>query len=207
MFGLKVGAAFAITAFVYWAGWVWATLPFGSKLFLRMAFVIPLVSLIALGAAAIALAGLLRANFRRQALRILGLSLAVVGGTVLGMWSGPIHKMQRIRHVAPAAMPLVRALESFEQREHRPPKDLTELVPAYMAALPSTGMGGYSEWEYITGPDARDLYDGNAWVLVVFTGGPGINFDKLMYFPNQRYPQVGHGGWIERIGAWGYVHE
>lgn len=114
MFGLKVGAAFAITAFVYWAGWVWATLPFGSKLFLRMAFVIPLVSLIALGAAAIALAGLLRANFRRQALRILGLSLAVVGGTVLGMWSGPIHKMQRIRHVAPAAMPLVRALESFE---------------------------------------------------------------------------------------------
>lgn len=76
-----------------------------------------------------------------------------------------------------------------------------------MAALPSTGMGGYSEWEYITGPDARDLYDGNAWVLVVFTGGPGINFDKLMYFPNQRYPQVGHGGWIERIGAWGYVHE
>lgn len=207
MFALKVGAAFALTAFLYWAGWVWATLPFGSNLFLGMAFVIPLVSLIALGTAAVALAGLFRADFRRLALQILGLSLAVVGGTVLGMWSGPIHKMQRIRHVAPAAMPLVRAIESFEQREHRPPRDLTELVPAYIPALPSTGMGGYSEWKYITGPDARDLYEGNAWVLVVFTGGPGINFDKLMYFPNQRYPEVGHGGWIERIGAWGYVHE
>jgi hypothetical protein len=36
---------------------------------------------------------------------------------------------------------------------------------------------------------------------------PGINFDQLMYFPNQQYPEFGHGGRIERIGAWAYVHE
>lgn len=67
-------------------------------------------------------------------------------------------------------------------------------------------MRGFSEWDYIRGTDAR-AYGESSWVLLVRTGGPGINFDQLMYFPNQQYPEFGHGGRIERIGAWAYVHE
>jgi hypothetical protein len=67
-------------------------------------------------------------------------------------------------------------------------------------------MHGYSQWDYIHGTEAR-VYGENTWVLLVHTGGPGINFDQLMYFPNQQYPEFGHGGWVERMGAWAYVHE
>jgi hypothetical protein len=160
-----------------------------------------------IGGIALGAAGLSCVSSRKKASRTLALSTAVIAGSALGMWLGPVHKMQRIRHVAGAAMPLVHAIESFAEREHRTPQNLAELIPRYVVAVPSTGMGGYSEWEYVTGPQARELYDGNPWVLVVHTGGPGFNFDKLMYFPNQRYPTVGYGGSIERIGAWAYVHE
>jgi hypothetical protein len=136
----------------------------------------------------------------------LGLSAAVVAGTAAGMWLGPMHKMHRVRQVAASATPLIRAIQTFERDQGRPPQDLTELVPGYVPAIPSTGMRGYSQWNYIRGTDAR-LYGENTWVLVVHTGGPGFNFDQLMYFPNQRYPVFGHGGWIERLGAWAYVHE
>jgi hypothetical protein len=34
-----------------------------------------------------------------------------------------------------------------------------------------------------------------------------LNWDTFIYFPNQRYPDVGYGGWIERIDRWAYVHE
>jgi hypothetical protein len=49
-------------------------------------------------------------------------------------------------------------------------------------------------------------YEGNSWVLIVQTG-VGWNFDRLMYFPNQRYPEQGYGGRLERLNAWAYVHE
>lgn len=207
MFILKVAAAFVLTACLYWACWVWAALPFGSKWFLGFSFFLPVASLFALGGIAVGVVGLFWVGSRNKALRTLALSTAVVAGSALGVWLGPVHKMQRIRHVAAAAMPLVHALESFVEREHRTPQNLAELIPRYVLAVPSTGMGGYSEWEYVTGPQARELYDGNPWVLLVKTGGPGFNFDTLMYFPNQDYPAVGYGGSVERIGVWAYVYE
>ena len=132
--------------------------------------------------------------------------LAIIAGTVAGVWIGRSHRMQRIGDVAAAAMPLVRAIDVFEATERRPPRDLDELVPRFLAEIPPTRMGGYPHWRYIVGPQARE-YGGNDWVLVVHTGGPGFNFDQLMYFPNQKYPMFGHGGSIERVGAWAYVHE
>ena len=204
----RLAAAFCVPAFVYWAAWVSPTLPFesGSRVFGGLAFLLPVVSLVAIVALVVAVADAVQTRRHAQAVRLVGLAVAAIAGTAAGMWLGPVHKMQRVRHAAVAAMPLVRAIEAFERQERRPPRDLSELVPRYLEGIPSTGMRGYSEWDYIHGADAH-TYSENTWVLRVHTGGPGINFDQLLYFPNQQYPELGPGGWIERIGAWGYVHE
>jgi hypothetical protein len=206
MFALKAVGLFCLSAFLYWAAWMWPVLPFGSGFFTGLAFFLPLVSLVALGGMVVALVAVLKRRLRKLAIRVLSLCVAVVAGTATGSWLGPSHRMQRIAQVTASAMPLVRAIEAFERDERRPPRGLNEVVPRYLPIVPSTGMGGYSEWQYLKGTDALS-YEENPWVLLVHTGGPGINFDKLMYFPNQRYPQFGYGGRIERVGAWGYVHE
>jgi hypothetical protein len=166
-------------------------------------FLLPWSALAAVLGIVVALVAL---RLHPQRTQVLAFSIAVIAGTAAGMWLGPIHKMHRMRQVTAAAMPLVEAIRAFERDQRRPPRDLTELVPRYVAAVPPTGMRGFSEWVYLTGPDAR-AYEENPWVLLIHTGGPGFNFDQLMYFPNQHYPEFGHGGWIERMGAWAYVHE
>lgn len=70
----------------------------------------------------------------------------------------------------------------------------------------STGMAAYPQYEYHTGARAAQ-YDGNPWVLVVFTPSGGINFDEFLYFPLQNYPRSGYGGSLEQLGDWAYVHE
>jgi hypothetical protein len=208
VFALEAAAVLALTAFLYWAAWVWPALPFGfgSTVFEAIGFFLPLASVAAVAGVIIGLLSVVKKDNRARAARILASSVAVIAGTAVGMYLGPIHKMERVRQAAASAMPLVRAIQAFERDHGRPPEGLTELVPRYIAAIPSTGMRGYSEWDYVRGPDAR-AYGDNSWVLRVHTGGPGINFDQLMYFPNQQYPEFGHGGWIERVGEWAYVHE
>ncbi len=34
-----------------------------------------------------------------------------------------------------------------------------------------------------------------------------LNWDQILYFPNQNYPAKGYGGPIELIDDWAYVHE
>ena len=67
-------------------------------------------------------------------------------------------------------------------------------------------MAAYPEYKYLSGEKVKD-YDGNPWVLYVFTPSGGINFDQFLYFPLQNYPSHGYGGSLERIGNWAYVHE
>lgn len=203
---LQAAAVFVLFGFLYWAAQVWPVLPFGSRLFTALGMALPLASLLGLIVAAASIANLLRKASRPSSLRDLTLGISVVIGTIAGSWLGPSHRMHQIARVTEAAMPLVGAIDEFARRENRPPQLLTELVPKYLSHIPSTGMGGYPDWQYHTGADARP-YAENRWILLVRTGGPGINFDQLLYFPNQRYPQSGYGGRIERVGRWAYVHE
>lgn len=115
-------------------------------------------------------------------------------------------RMNAFDRLAARSEPLVMAIQKFATDKGRPPNSLDELLPSYLAGIPTTGMGGYPEYEYLTGSDAQE-YGGNAWVLLVHAPGPGINFDMFMYFPKQNYPDRGYGGSLERIGTWAYVHE
>jgi hypothetical protein len=115
-------------------------------------------------------------------------------------------RMNGFKCLAERSKPLVRSIHGYEKKYGHPPETLQALVPEFISSIPSTGMAAYPEFEYVTGNLALD-YNGNPWVLYIFTPSGGINFDQFMYFPLQNYPKTGYGGWLEMVGEWAYVHE
>ena len=72
-----------------------------------------------------------------------------------------------------------------------------------MAALPAR----LPELQVVVGDEARTVYGGNDWALRAPVPSGLINWDEFLYFPNGAYLERGFGGWLERVGAWAYVHE
>ncbi len=142
MFALKLAGVLVLTAFLYWAAWVWPALSFGfgSAVFGAIGLFLPFASLSALVGIVVGLVAVIKKRHRARGARLFGLSIAVAAGTAVGMWLGPIHKIERIRQVATSDMPLVPAIHAFERDQGRPPENLTELVPRYIPAIPFTGM-------------------------------------------------------------------
>ncbi len=68
-------------------------------------------------------------------------------------------------------------------------------------------MMAYSQYRYLAGDETEKQYQGNPWILRVYTPSGGINFDEMLYFPNQNYPKQGYGGTLELVGDWAYLHE
>ncbi len=101
------------------------------------------------------------------------------------------------------AAPLISAIENYIRDTGTPPETLPQLVPRYLPSLPAR----LPALELVTGQEARERYEGNDWVLSSDVPTGLINWDQFMYFPNQRYPETGYGGWIQRIERWAYVHE
>ena len=102
---------------------------------------------------------------------------------------------------------LTSAIERYERDNGVAPAALEDLVPGYLAEVPSTGMMAYSQYRYLAGDETEKQYQGNPWVLRVYTPSGGINFDEMLYFPNQNYPKQGYGGTLELVGDWAYLHE
>jgi hypothetical protein len=112
-------------------------------------------------------------------------------------------RMLGFKMAAKRAEPLVVAVVRYETRHGSPPKSLAVLVPDYLPGVP----GRLPPIEIITGDTAKTRYGGNTWVLTAMVPTGIINWDQFLYYPNGDYPRTGHGGWLERVGAWAYVHE
>jgi len=137
------------------------------------------------------------------------LALIASAYSVLGIASLQLSdyvRMHAFRELAERSAPLVEGIMKFEAERARPPSQLEELVPEYLPKIPTTGMRAYPEYKYLVGKEALQ-YHGNPWVLIVHTPTGILNWDMFMYFPNGKYPDVGYGGWLERIDSWAYVHE
>lgn len=114
------------------------------------------------------------------------------------------------RELAERSAPLVEAIHRFEADTGAPPRELADLVPKYLSAVPGTGMTGYPEYTYESEDDPeyyRDYWLENPWVLRVNTSLGMLNWDMFLYLPRQNYPERGFGGRLERVGDWAYVHE
>ncbi len=124
-----------------------------------------------------------------------------------GIRLGHQTRMIGMRDFTIRAKPLVAAIHQYEQDHHAPPESLQNLVPEYLPAIPSTGMGAYPEFQYSTGANCRRRNHENPWTLSVLTSIGILNWDRLLYFPRQNYPEHGYSGTLERVGDWAYVHE
>jgi len=205
---LPKSVGFAISAIVYipFSQWI-STTRVGTDLFIFG----QLVYLLALTAAVFASPLLVLCLFfkskRRDSISLLFLSALLVLSIVIGTHIGGKIRMAGMRSFAERSSLLVTAIEQFEQEHSSPPLSLDALVPNYIPVIPTTGMMTYPEYQYHTEDVAKTHYSENAWALTVLTPNAGINFDQMMYLPNQNYPKFAFGGWLERVDDWAYVHE
>lgn len=173
--------------------------------------VAPIVLVLLLVAvAAVALLSLLAALIPRLRRTAALIALICVVHVVTGI--ACIRIAGSVRHaaferLAVRSAPLVASIRRYTAEQGHPPATLQQLVPAYLERVPGTGLAAYPDYEYVTGDDARERYHGNDWVLWVSTPSGIIDFDLFVYYPRGNYPAAGHGGVLERIGEWAYVHE
>lgn len=197
--------ATAFAAFVL--VWCLPVLRYGSFYLATCLGMVAFILLItACGCLQLSVIGLFLQRYRRQAAFALPLAAVFIGASYAGGCWGIELRMSAFDALAVRSTTLVSAIEQFEKEKGGPPRSLEQLVPDYLDTVPSTGMGGYPEYEYVSGDQAANC-EGNDWVLLVPAPGPGMNFDIFMYFPDQNYPETGYGGWLERIRGWAYVHE
>jgi hypothetical protein len=192
--------------FVPLSEWL-ATHPFGfgGLIFWQMMFVLPLV--VALMSSPVLLIAMLFKSSRRRACILVVFALAGFVGFFGGARLGHRVRMSGMRTFATRSEAVVAAIRRYEQDHGEPPSDLESLVPAYLSTAPTTAMAAYPDYRYHSGVEASEKFYGNTWALSVFTPRPVINFDMMVYLPNQNYPERAYGGWLERVGSWAYVHE
>lgn len=194
-------------AYLPFSHWL-AVAPYGTGVFLWVGtFVFGNLLFISVLAAPILLFCLMMRSRRKQAVIYLAASIlmivSVAGGLVLGL---NVH-MAGIRSWAKREQPLILAIHKYESEHSSPPPNLESLIPDYLPAIPATGMAAYPEYRYDTGDETKQDFFGNPWAVSILTPASFLNFDELLYFPKQNYPEVGYGGSLERIGDWAYVHE
>lgn len=199
---------FAVSPSVFSLFALWSsTTRVGSSYFLAALFVSPLLILLVVPAVFVLAIRDVIKNSPQNALIYMMMCLVFIASWVAGIFLGQRARILGIHAFPQKSQPLIAAIKKYEQDNSTPPRTLQDLVPNYLPAIPSTGMGAYPDYRYFTGNEAQDEFPGKRWVLSVFTPGPGINFDQILYFPDQNYPETGFGGSLERIGDWAYVHE
>lgn len=155
---------------------------------------------------AICLCGLFVNKLRCSAMAaLIGSGLMVIVGVASLKYSDTI-RMQGFERLSVEAAPLVAAIHAFSKTKGHPPLSLNSLEVNFPQGHEIKGET-LPEFQYLTGETARERYHGNPWVLLLETPTGPFKWDKFVYYPEQNYPSLGFGGWLERVGDWAYVHE
>lgn len=135
---------------------------------------------------------------QQQGLRNASLSAVFLCCLPLGVVLGESVRHANLTRVAERSQPLAAAITAYEAKHGQPPQSLDELVPEYIDAIPSTGVGTFPNYHYHT--DREGKFNGNNWMLMA--GQPGIvmGFDDFHYYPRQNYKEAG----FTPIGNWGF---
>lgn len=114
-------------------------------------------------------------------------------------WIGERVRMHAFLRAGERAMPLVHAVERYIEANGRLPTWIEGLVPNWLDRLPE----GVPPLKLVAG----DHQSGNPWMLVADVPTGFLNFDQFVYMPDQSYDGRAWGGWFQRLGRWGYLHE
>ena len=121
------------------------------------------------------------------------------------LWSHP-RRSDAFARASEHGDTIVWALSKYRDDTGEYPGSLGKLVPVHLDQIPYTGLVGYPEFTYRKGyNDLRQVE--NSFELRISCPSGGINFDRFIYWPSERYPDRIQGNGIEKIGSWVYVHE
>ena len=145
---------------------------------------------------------------RQEALRRLAVTVScliiVIGGYLLSN----LVRTYGFYRVTLRSVPVIKAIEAYESKHGQAPPDLNILVPEFLPAIPQTGIGSFPEYQY--GANAQTPSDhGSHWALSIIPPTVVGRFDQFLYLPQQDYEWLATEttGQLERIGAWGYIHD
>ena len=136
---------------------------------------------------------------------LLGSGMMVIVGLVSLMSADKI-RMQGFERLTMEAAPLVAAIHKYDSTYGYPPETLGELNITYPDDHNIKG-GALPEFKYLQGEQVRERYHGNRWVLMLDTPTGPLRWDRFLYYPEQNYPSLANGGWLEKVGDWAYLHE
>jgi hypothetical protein len=204
--GLIKGGAVALFVNGLLFAWIasssfsWGISPQGSELVILLVFLCPVFTFIGFVVALIP-------KFQIAGRVLLGSSLIFVILCLLALWLGNQVRMLGFEQFAEHSKSLIHAINSYTNIHGEPPHELSELVPEYLQTIPNTGVGQAPNYLYLSGPEASKGYDGNPWVLWLDVPTGIINWDIIIYYPLQNYPEFDFGGSLELVGEWAYVVE
>ena len=129
---------------------------------------------------------------------------------VIALLAG-IHQYEQLKRRGLAramerGAPVIAALSAHRARHGAYPAALSELVPQQLVSIPSTGLVGFPDFGYQGGGhrehELADTYE----LRVDCSANPG-NFDRVIYWPEELYPDRFESSWTERLGRWAWLHE
>ena len=192
--GVSVGA-WLLLLLLWYLSLLWATSPKGHlvPLFILQSAVFALGLL----SVPVLVAGTALLLSRRRGLAFV-LFFSSLGILVAGVLLGPqVHEARdrRLHEFAVRSRVLVRAIETYEREKGHPPPDLHALVPGYLPTVPSTGMGAFPDYIYLT-------EDGGRWRLRVPVGVTPFEWEALEYRPSPGSPgpAARFDGWWLDVG-------
>lgn len=155
---------------------------------------------------AVAVCGLFIPRLRCASLAVFIGAGVMMTLTITSLKSADEIRIEGFERLAHEATPLVEAIYAYQEENGRPPKSLDDLQ---VSIPPGHSIKGdeLPDFKYIPGELASERFHGNPWVLILETPTGSLKWDRFVYYPLQNYPPLANGGWFEKVGDWGYLHE
>jgi hypothetical protein len=133
-------------------------------------------------------------------------NLALLVAGILVLWSvgGAIGnaaydlRIAAFEREAERMAPLIAGIEAYESKQGRPPAKLEDIVPAYIARLPTVGVRSCWALQYTAPARYRQNV---AWELRIECPNGFSTWDQFFYWPGQEYPEDRRHS---RVGQWAY---
>ena len=134
---------------------------------------------------------------RRASGRFLGLTVVAAAILVFAAWPASDLRREGFQRAAQRMAPLVGAIRRFDAERGRPPRDLTELAPRYLASVSQYGVRGCRSLQYSIAPADADW----RWQLWLECPNGMMTLDRFVFRSSGEYPASAS---VERVGEWAY---
>jgi hypothetical protein len=124
----------------------------------------------------------------------------------------PLFKHRACLKIVSQGQTIIDTINSYKNDNGKYPDTLNALIPKYINKIPETGIRGFPFFEYELLNPAEYKYQvpemGNKQIYELRVKLERLfKWDRVFYWPVEKYPNSIYGGDIEKIGKWAYVDE